>query len=1600
MTDKLGGIHAQRGFLYQTYSILFYYLIRRLEHPELQAIIESDEDARFLYNLEQEGQAKQITELVQCKKKEKTGSDNKHAGTVPGDEWEPGTFDWSDLKKWVEKNKTGQGVIDILEADNDTYYTVLLFGEVVKKVGGYIPAGIRNSMIRWYSPLFTKAFPVDYRHEKDPVTTALFGNPGVRSRIRVMRTGSPAELELICRSILEQCYSVREGQSLTIVQKLRLEIENRGSSKAENRLLLSSTVEEIIAAGRLENGNWQPVQSWLKKDTKAGHDHSPGDALTWSDLETGRFTRWPSYDKALEALEQDSFLVISGQAGMGKTSLSSFLAYSYLKKNENKRRAYYLQTGFYHTLKEDTEFLKSQIYSETLFIIDNQHLAPGEVESLVQLYLDYRLEGKARISLIVTSARLYAKTQAMDRGENQSVLNQAVSIPLTLIEKDVMNQFMVSLKERLGNNISLHAEELASLSGGNSGLSVVLARNARNVKKITSLAILLRSADFRNAVNNWVLKQTGKGMDFAYLREAVVPVFIIGSYEVPIPEDYTPAVNDLFRAGFLDRNEEPAGPARVYFPQNIRLASLVRDMNSAHQYAAFEDYFRKFPKYIPVLFERLAQNPATRPSLAELCNNYFDDIVNLLSAQDEPIELPNTGRILKAVYQADRGTGIKLLRSIAAPYGYADERFYSKILSLHQVRSVTDLTMFLKTIYPIDRYLLRKLALDQLDINHQNFVLSLFEIESVQLDEIAECLHILKLFSRSFALELYEGFKSSALYSRKEAAAENNQRALSIWLRFCEEIRILRRRDCYAFIEKHKPFDRILSIVLQNSEFSTMPLLLLRVHRLHPRLAANICSKIWEEHQGMLIQLINEQNDLIAICNGLYAIARLNKRVGVQAAWRAKEHMQNLISEEGSYRKAGSAIESLRKIAGAKLAYEIVLSVDQETVLTGIKQEDRHMDLVGKFLYNLTLVSDEHANWFAEKLDYRVYVRRITSQRLRSLSYLIHGFLTATGHEKRSSLYEQIRNDNGLIYLFNQGWNDAISLTEISFSISLLLSIPVPKSAVYQLLNFPNLNAFEKDIMKRMAAETSILHISNCLFALTRFDFEMAKNGLQVYISRIEKENNHSKSGNTNETTRHPVLPADFQPNNLVDIGYLLQIVSAIQPSQAVKLTDLINFGEFIKYSVDETNLGRLTVFLTGLHKTSRKLSRGFIQQICSEDTWERQLLENDDLENVLHYARALGQISRASCNEYMSFVLDRYQHDILDSLEIELNLMLILNWLKLIPRHMTGQYEPQITSFSNVLITAVDYDTQLYHLLEATEALIDTGQMKPARQIAGLALEETKQLRLNRGLHEWITILHKSIRIGRELEIPDFTSDLFSRTESWYFSAMISLESQPVLPAYIYHFFRHNESLSDSPPGQAVLSMQSVILASAKNESSILLKAVSLILAEGQLDEIRKTAENPGSYSAWEYGLASFLFAVVFPEEENPFHLPSVTTQPDWEKYLLKELNEHTGNLEFGLAFKLATSTGLSAPLTEHYKKAAEERAADEFHSSTRWLLQLNPGDPVSGIPQFYIWAYLKNTVLKSTLMKWEGNIEKEVDSTRFKSAFSRDIKPDLTSD
>lgn len=285
-------------------------------------------------------------------------------------------------------------------------------------------------------------------------------------------------------------------------------------------------------------------------------------------------------------------------------------------------------------------------------------------------------------------------------------------------------------------------------------------------------------------------------------------------------------------------------------------------------------------------------------------------------------------------------------------------------------------------------------------------------------------------------------------------------------------------------------------------------------------------------------------------------------------------------------------------------------------------------------------------------------------------------------------------------------------------------------------------------------------------------------------------------------------------------------------------------------------------------------------------------------------------------------------------------------------------------------LSVAIEYDSHLRHILEATEALIKCGLSDKARLYAAEALSQARQMRCVRRLHDWIVMFQKSVYIARELKMGDFVRNLFSHMSYQHFKSILAIENNSVSLAYAYSLRRSLVECQMYDFERAVTESWSAILQRARREPLPAYRAIALVLAEAPEEELTKSAQCLDLRRPWEWGLASLLYDSINPCKSNPF-VPAPDTA-GWAESLQVGISEHVTNLVYGLTLRAAISSQALGEQLAMAQQQAAVRARDELVGAKRWLLEQH------GAPQkpHYIWVYLMDTVLRPTYLDWEDRV------------------------
>ncbi len=1599
-----GGIQKSRGSLFQQYGILLYLLLRYLQNEQLSITIEptEGEDAKFILT----ENASRVIELVQYKKTEST---DDTIGLYPAsDDWKEGPITVRALKKWVTRKRPDISVEDILHQDQNAFFTAIVFGSLPAGLKGFIPEGLQDYMsgTSGFSKKFSDIFPVTYTHRLDPLTNQtnkklLFGDEALRKRIRLVRFTSPSMLELQCRHILERFYKVSRVSAPYLVDRLLIEIAKRESYKNEtDRQLLKLDIQSILAESRRTQNKWQDPRQFLQRDVRDHADVNRGEPPRWIDFEQGRFAKFEEFEQAWIDLLHNGFVVICGLPGTGKTVLAQYLAYRFIMNGGN-RTAFYLQIKSNLSLQNEIEFLEERLQTDTLFIVDDQHLAFEEVELLTQTFADYHAIGKARAKLVVTSVQTFGKTGRGKRGR-ETVLTQAMLTRLIYDETDKTRDCITSIRRNCALQTPLSDAELVSLSGGNLGLSLLIARCAHDSGAKTPQT-LFDSRALKQTIEEWLLMRLNLDQRNMF-RSDVVPIFIAGFSSLPIATDFTQLVSLVANAGFLERDEfNESATGDTYFVNNYALAKIVKHQHRAQELNVLTSYIKKYPEYLGLFCERLGETAYGPSILRELFHREQEFLVQAISDPATSLRLDELSKILRFINLADHGgEDIRFLRALMAADGGVNYRFFSRFIRRERIDQINSVAVFFNTIHRIDRYIAKRVATtigqEQLD-----FLLDLVADSDCRLDQVGSCIRALSRCSRDFALLFYEKLKAAtsdangtatSLLTQKIEQARKDPRELHLWVRFCEEVRFFNRRDCYDYLAKYLPKQTLIEAFANTTQFNQIGPLLLRLQRLNAKLAAEVIGEVFEHSPQLIKQLLRDDPKIISLSSDLFVLSKLNRRLAVSIAFDLKDRIENLMAAESHYNDAASVLHLLSTSISLQLSETAAKAVNREAILSDFQRDIHRVSMVGRSLYNIVRVSQELADWIRQRLNYADFIANIHNRLAYSYTHLIRGFLVAADPalDGREQLLRQFTHDQELIKKLRDMWLTKCNLTEVGFFLSHLLAIPIGISDILDLIGVDNLSSFRTQVLRKFEEENSTLHFTNGLFAIAKIDLDLASEALDIYLDRLRLD---TKSLPTTSPRREKraALPRNYKSDDVTDIGCLLRIAAAIDPSRARELAELIDIDTFSAYAMKETNWGRLAVFIKGLSEASRKHALTLIQTIGTQGIWEQQYLENEVLDNVIHYGLSLGSVSRAKAGEFIHFLLeqDKTRNDVHGQLEVQANLELIANWLRLLPMGGTDFVLAQRERLKDFLLSTLEYDQRLQPLLSAAGALMECGESSNARAFALCALEQESQMRSVTQLHRWIDLFHRASRLSRTLDMPEFVTHLFARFKDWYFFTKIvaPAEHQSLVLAYTFHLL---DSRNDFPHLQrGVRERQGEIIKALRREKRAVVQTLSLILAKASLEEINQSAINVQWRQPWELGLLALTFATVFPGERNPFLLARDLT-PDLAGAVMNNLTDADKNLEFALTLYLATA---SAALDDRLQEAIEEascRADDEVVGSTRWLLRERASGKIQA-GHHYLWSIIKRTLLRQTYLAWENDLEEAVNNAAFELQLTRDF-------
>ncbi len=1558
-------VDARRGFEFQTTGLLLYLLLRRIKYPDLEVVIDPNEgeDAKLIYAAT--SFSPEIIEFVQYKKHE------RHPATlISGDDWNEGHIGVRRLKKWVESPRATSTPLQLLAQSASTFFTVVVFGDFDKGVRNFIPKLPTMSSFREYCSTFSKVFPADYVHDIDPLPNS-FGSLETRRKIRIVRFSTPAILEAQCRICLELFYGVSRRRSGDVVDTLTQEISRREKRLNElNRVLRASDIAFLLGQGREDTGLWRDSREISNSDG-ARHHLASENHLTDNDFRDHRYAHLAVFEEAWVAVERDGFIVVCGSAGIGKTTLCKYLAWRFLQSNAS-HSCFWLQVLPTPRYDDEIAFIRFQVNHQTLFVIDDQQLAPDAVEHLITTFTDRFDQGKTRARLVVASSITYGRTQDLAKqGINRSELNRAELIHLQPLEQSEMEQHLKALRESDFLRSSLSDFDLSLLGGGNFGLTFIVDRCAADLSSRLPDRRMFERRRLLSTLAEWILKKIGRPGENEYYDREILPVLLMGSFGVLVPRGFSDALDELWQTGFLERLAD----SETFRVVNLRLAALI---NTYHQGSIDTKIIDRFldanPGAIATLFERLAAEPHLgRNALQEYCRTHFQDLLS--KVLDSALTLDQLARTLRAIDLSSRRTeSSRLLRAFFAPEGRLRNRVVANLLSLRRTRDVDSVTHFLNVIFTVDRYVTQRLFKDQLMEQQLVFVLNLFDLCEPDLDSVGRCINAFRKIVPSFAMELYDRFIHSSTYNRYKLKLQGDLSAPFLWLRWASEIRFLSFSDASECVRKQIYEKTVTDLLISAPVFSHIAGFLRSLSSISPKGAASVVDRVWDTDRSIILNRLISEPSAIAITSDLFILSKISRRIAAAAAWQAKSRLEKLLADEDEYDKVGSALDNLRRHISERLAGELLDSLVSERLVLAMKKERFRYSLIGRFLETISDLSSERAEAYFQRLDYRDYIHPNRNRFLFDCVHLIRGLLRACPAPKFGAVLEDL--EMLAARDLRTTWDTTETCTEVAYYFFYLLRTPLTKSDLATMLGFAHPSELANDFVRRIARERSAIGVASGLYVLGALDPDAASRALSNFWDRVRNEATEiaSTAGRTKRSPRS--LPQGYRPTDVSDLASLLKISSAIDQQIGILILESLDLTKFADYCIADAKFGRLATFLNSLHGSSRQYARKIVQETSNEEMWRAAYLSQDSIYSLLQYARSVAVISRQALQIFLVFIFSEYKDDVLARLENEANALTVADWLRTIVNiddQVCLEYVPAV---KGLLISAMGLDQRLWNLLEACESLIESNSMATARAIADSAAMQIEQMASLRDLKTWIQIVNKLIYIGRALSLEGYAERFVNRIPLWYFTArLLRSEDNIVLHAFAHYLLE--TTINDHSVWHGVLhTIRQTVRERIDLEPRSIVKALSWMLTGGVESELGKWSGS--EFAIWERGLCALVFSLRYKTDLSEFALKydAADRNKVWAE-IEKQIGSHTNNLEYGLALYAACVSDLGNLVPPSCQSEAAERAEDEISGGTRWLLANYYTHQLPGEMSHYIWQFVTQTILRFRVLAVDEELE-----------------------
>lgn len=1565
-----GEIDHHRGMEHERAAVIFHALIRFDQYPSARITIETDEDATVEWTDPERGT---LFEDVQCKKIE---APRAPASLGMGD-WRPGKLSRNLFGDYLAKVRRGDSALGRLAENSNRFFTLIAYAEPSRSVERYVPPGVlAGGFTR--SPATEEYFPLDYAFDDDPYENSDLGTPSQRQRIRAIFLGRP-QLHGFAEILLHKLFGVRTSKTPDAFRAVSALFYEGIKRSPDERIYGLRDLQRVLRPYVAGAGKWTDVAELIDAEAAlALPEDSP--LVRWSDFADGRFIETELIRDGAKALREDGFLVVSGYHGCGKTVLCKYLAHRFLCDNPGAK-CFYLQAEPGDRLADELDVFQSSLFEPGLFIIDDEHFAEEQVATIARAYCDARPTTSPVAKLVIATTETPRSSARIDRGSTP--LNDARSIKVDLLQADELHRYLARYRDYRGL-VGGDDSNLVALAGGdkdraNMGVALVLAHAADADLLRAARGLALESPGVRDAIGEWLASLLHLPKDDF---EAIVgPVLTACSFGLPVRPAFNAGVERLASAGFLAAVLDEPGPLYRIRPEYSSLAWIVSRQHLGAHKRIFVGYLYAHNARAPHLAQALASDQVGRGTLLFLLQNHLDGFVPAdRSGGPDFNALAST---LNAARRAGASTGSAFLRRCfdEARGGYAPGSLRLAVLDALR-KDVRPATAFLDAAYRADRVFGRRLGAMLIADGGDLYELNLaVRACPNNLEDLFRFLRAAKNCDIRFGTSVCEQFARDPAFEAKwqELLAADNPaliaRALSA-LSFVNRCIFAQSRAAYL------TETMVAQWAIRVADIAAFVEFLPAVRRLSPRLSSRALRLLLDRHRSHITSLVRNAPGIIDASAVITSIARVDRRVGIDLARECFRDLSKHVARETSHIRLGEGLGQLQRNTTRAISRDLAGDIDVARIVDDIDREKRRFELVGRFLAQLADVRPDVAEDLAGRVDYMGIYSRISGRALLDVAQLTRGLLLSLAPDESTSLLVNVRGSPALFRLFHDSLFNEPALHQIAGALSALASAGLSAPEIWKLFGTDR-DGFRTLIDRRIQGTHSDLEIANLMFALAQLDPDYAAETVQGIASELAAE------GSPGADQKGPARavggarrfrgPRGGRPFlDLAGTGALLHVASVIDDRSAALLLEAR--ADALDGVASDSNLGRQTVLLMGMHSASRTESLRLLDTAYTESHLERLVDITQNPRELIQFLYGVQTVSLAACRKIAASMIDSDGGGLRDYLEAEVDLTELSRWVL----SLSAIGRSSLLDAGAIAAECAEYDTRLSASLDAAQAMIAAGSAGSAAFFGSKILEQIDQARGVRKLSHCIQLWLKADYVARELRRPRIMSELAAALLP-HALQLVAAEDDHVSSAFAVRLWLDCEHSSPAQRAQ-LLDYKNFLTrwATLANPATVKHALAAALLQPPRSDLDRVFARTRvANWAPWVFGLLRIV-ADSCGDDASPPIGDAVPIDPD------------QNNLKFGLACYARARAEGALPADTRSQLAA--RRADESSSAIRALLAVEvDGKALRGRP-YYLWSYLRRTVLALSYLDWEAEVHRASIAEHFRKRASIDPNPLLS--